>query len=470
MPWTTTTPPKTNGAVRVDDSPLKPRTSAASSDEYQRVKNELHRQLIAAMDISAMGSLEEDDLRLEVRRAAEELCRQRRDLLNAAERERLIEEVMDEAFGLGPLQSLMGDQTISDILVNGMESVFVERNGKLEAVDIRFQDEEHLLKIIQRIVTRVGRRVDESSPMVDARLPDGSRVNAIIRPLALDGPLLSIRRFGAKPLDANDLVEKEALTPEMLQFLSACVKGRVNILVSGGTGAGKTTLLNALSQFIPFQERVATLEDSAELQLRQPHVVRMETRPPNIEGNGQVTQRDLVRNALRMRPDRIIIGECRGAEALDMLQAMNTGHEGSMTTVHSNDTRDATSRLEVMVGMAGFEMPIWVVRRQIASAIHIVIQLSRLFGGARKVVKISEITGMEGDVITMHDLFQFNQTGVDASHNAQGYFCATGIRPQCLSRLEAYGIDLPKDLFEARLLRGARRIPNVVVPPSGGKR
>ena len=416
-----------------------------------------------------MGSLEEEDLRLEVRRAAEELCRQRRDLLNAAERERLIEEVMDEAFGLGPLQSLMADHSISDIMVNGMDSVYIERAGRLERVEIRFQDEDHLLKIIQRIVTRVGRRVDESSPMVDARLPDGSRVNAIIRPLALDGPLLSIRRFGAKPLDAEDLVDKDALTSEMLQFLSSCVKARVNILVSGGTGAGKTTLLNALSQFIPHQERVATLEDSAELQLRQPHVVRMETRPANIEGHGEVTQRDLVRNALRMRPDRIIIGECRGAEALDMLQAMNTGHEGSMTTVHSNDTRDATSRLEVMVGMAGFEMPIWVVRRQIASAIHIVVQLSRLFGGARKIVKVSEITGLEGDIITMHDLFQFNQTGVDANHNAQGYFCATGIRPHCLSRLEAYGVTLPSDLFEARLLHSVRRPLASVVARSGGK-
>jgi pilus assembly protein CpaF len=331
--------------------------------------------------------------------------------------------------------------------------VYVERRGRLEKASIAFNDDRHLVQIIQRIVGRVGRRVDETTPMVDARLPDGSRVNAIIPPLALDGALVSIRRFGAQPLLIADLVGKyQSITAEMVQFLSACVKARVNMLISGGTGSGKTTLLNALSAFIPNDERVATIEDAAELRLQQPHVARMETRPANIEGTGEVTTRDLVRNALRMRPDRIIIGECRGPEALDMLQAMNTGHDGSLTTIHANDTRDALGRLEMMIGMAGFDLPIWIIRRQIASALQIVVQVARLHGGARKIIKISEITGMEGEITSMHDLFVFKQTGVDETGAAQGSFQATGIRPQCLDKLTSAGIHLPVELFEQRTL------------------
>jgi pilus assembly protein CpaF len=308
------------------------------------------------------------------------------------------------------------------------------------------------VQVLQRIVAKMGRRVDETCPMVDARLPDGSRLNAIIHPLALEGPLVSIRRFGARPLMVNDLLKNASLTPDMLKFLAACVQGRINMLISGGTGSGKTTLMNALSSYIPADERVATIEDAAELQLQQPHVVRMETRPTNIEGEGEVSTRDLVRNALRMRPDRIIIGECRGAEALDMLQAMNTGHDGSLTTIHSNSPRDALSRLEMMIGMTGFDLPIWVIRRQVSSAINLVVQVARLLGGVRKIIKISEITGMEGDIICMHDLFEYKQTGIDENRVAQGYFSATGIRPECLNKLEASGVPLPVELFERRIM------------------
>jgi pilus assembly protein CpaF len=428
-------------------------TPAITNDErFLNIKRQLHQQLITGMDLAAIGTMNEDELRLEVRRAAEELIRHGSDLLNLNERERLVSEVIDETFGLGPLEPLMRDQTISDILVNGPKVVYVERKGRLESVDIVFNDDRHLVQIIQRIVGRIGRRVDETCPMVDARLPDGSRVNAIIPPLALDGALLSIRRFGARPLSVQDLITYKAITREMHQFLSACVRARVNVIISGGTGSGKTTLLNALSAFIPSDERVATIEDAAELRLQQRHVVRMETRPANIEGEGEVTTRDLVKNALRMRPDRIVVGECRGAEALDMLQAMNTGHEGSMTTIHANDTRDAISRIEMMVGMAGFDLPIWIIRRQIASAIHLVVQVARLPGGARKVIKISEITGMEGEVISMQDIFGFKQTGVDNDRVAQGYFFASGIRPQFLERLEISGAALPVSMFERRVL------------------
>src|SRR5437016_7859368 len=384
-------------------------------DRLLRYKKELHKQLIGGMNLAAIGTMSEDDLRHEVRQAAEELCRLSSDLLSLSDRERLVDEVMDETFGLGPLEVFLRDPTVTDILINGPKTVFVERNGVLEEGHVAFHDDRHLVQIIQRIVGKVGRRVDETTPMVDARLPDGSRVNAVIAPLALDGPLVSIRRFGARPFLIADLVERGALTEDMVTFLSACVKSKVNTVISGGTGSGKTTLLNALSAFIPGTERIVTIEDAAELRLQQRHVARMETRAPNIEGVGEVTTRDLVRNALRMRPDRIIIGECRGAEALDMLQAMNTGHEGSMTTVHANDTRDALSRLEMMVGIAGFEVPIWIIRRQIATAIHIIVQVSRLLGGARKVVKVSEVVGMEGDNVMMHDLFLFKQTGVDDS-------------------------------------------------------
>ncbi|MBV8610806.1 MAG: CpaF family protein, partial [Singulisphaera sp.] len=371
-----------------------PRAVMTSEEKFLRVKRELHEQLIAGMDLAVIGTMNEEELRMEVRRAAEELTRLSSDLLNLSERERLVNEVIDETFGLGPLEPLLRDPTITDIMVNGPKVVYIERRGRLEPVDIAFHDDRHLLQIIQRIVGRIGRRVDETSPMVDARLPDGSRVNAIIPPLALDGALLSIRRFGARPLLVSDLMAYKAITPEMVEFISACVKSRVNIIISGGTGSGKTTLLNALSGYIPEDERVATIEDAAELRLQQPHVVRMETRPRNIEGAGEVTTRDLVKNALRMRPDRVIIGECRGPEALDMLQAMNTGHDGSMTTIHANDTRDAVGRMEMMVGMAGFDLPIWIIRRQIAGAVQLIVQAARLSGGVRKIIKISEIVGM----------------------------------------------------------------------------
>ena len=430
------------------------RPEKGTEEWFRQIKNEIHRQLIAGMDLSAVGTMREEDLRLEARRAAEELCRMRADLLNQHERDRLVSEVLDETFGLGPLETLMLDPTVSDILVNGYRDVYIERRGVLEKTNVAFRDDDHLSQIIQRIVSRVGRRVDESSPMVDARLWDGSRVNAVIRPVALDGPLLSIRRFGSRPLQVPDMLSNQSITPEIVEFLSACVEAKVNLMISGGTGSGKTTMLNVLSSFIPSNERIATIEDAAELQLQQPHVIRMETRPANLEGSGAITQRDLVRNALRMRPDRIIVGECRGPEAVDMLQAMNTGHEGSMTTIHANDTRDATGRLEMMIGMAGFDLPLWVMRGQIASAIHIIIQLSRLTGGARKVTRVSEITGMEGNVMSMQDIFVFKQTGLDENRLAQGYFCSTGIRPRCLERMENAGVHISPELFEQRVLNG----------------
>jgi pilus assembly protein CpaF len=422
------------------------------SEEMRRLKGQLHHQLITGMDLSILGTLSKDQLRLEVHRMADELCQRSTSLINRSERERLVNEVLDETFGLGPLEPLLKDPSITDILINGPSTVYVERRGQLERVNVSFTDSKHLLHIIQRIVGQTGRRVDETSPMVDSRLTDGSRINAIIPPLALDGALVSIRRFGVQPIQAEDLLANGSITMEMTDFLAACVRARLNVLVSGGTGSGKTTLLNVLSAFIPHKERVVTIEDAAELRLQQPHVGRLETRPANVEGIGEVTTRDLVRNALRMRPDRIIIGECRGPEALDMLQAMNTGHEGSLTTVHPNDTREALGRLEIMVGMAGFELPIWVIRRQIASAIHIVVQVNRLLGGARKVTKVSEVLGLEGDNFTMHDVFAFKQTGVDRQHVAQGYFHATGVRPHCLERLASFGAALGADLFERRIL------------------
>jgi pilus assembly protein CpaF len=435
--------PKGNGSQEA--------TPAGREHRFLRLKKDLHEQLIARLNLSTIGTISEEDLRLEVRRAAEELCRMGSELLSLGEQERLVNEVLDETFGMGPLESLMRDPTISDIMINGAKTVYIERNGRLERSHIVFNDDRHLIQIVQRIVGRVGRRLDETQPMVDARMPDGSRINAVIPPVALDGPLVSIRRFGGRPLLSSDLLAKRAITKPMMDFLAACIEARINIVISGGTGSGKTTLLNALSVYIPSNERVVTIEDAAELRLQQPHVARMETRPPSIEGTGEITTRDLVRNALRMRPDRIIVGECRGPEALDMLQAMNTGHDGSLTTVHANDTRDAISRLEMMVGMAGFDMPMWVTRRQIASAIHIVVQVARLSGGLRKIIKISEITGMENDVIAMHDLFGFKQTGVDEEQNAKGHFYISGIRPHCLERLTAAGVGLPVQMFERQI-------------------
>jgi pilus assembly protein CpaF len=382
----------------------------------------------------------------------EHLCDTENPLLNRAERQRLVEEILDETFGLGPLELLLKDERISDIMINGPKKIYVERGGKIEKSDVVFRDNQHLLQIVDRIVSRVGRRVDETSPMVDARLADGSRVNAIIAPLALDGAAVSIRRFGSKPLGKEDLLRYKAFTPEMLAVMEGAIRARLNLIISGGTGCGKTTLLNTLSSFIPSGERVITIEDAAELQLQQDHVVRLETRPPNIEGRGEVAARDLVRNALRMRPDRIIIGECRGAETLDMIQAMNTGHEGSMTTVHANTPRDALSRLETMISMAGLELPIRALRQQFASAVDLIIQGNRLQGGPRKLTSISEVVNMEGDTIIMQEIFAFKQIGVDANGRAFGEFIATGIRPTFMDRLERAGCPLPADMFRQRVL------------------
>jgi len=434
------------------ERPRAEQTPAGADERYQQLKKDLHQKVIQGMNISALGAMAGEELRAEVRRAIEEVCRLSPGLLSLREREGLVEEILNETFGLGPLEALMRDPTISDILVNGPKMVFVEKQGRLEQSAVVFQDEPHLLRIIRRVVGLVGRHVDETNPMVDARLPDGSRFNAIIPPLALDGSLVSIRRFGSHPLKIGDLVGKQALTTEMVQFMEACTKARINIVVSGGTGSGKTTLLNALSAFIPPDERIVTIEDAAELRLQQRHVARLECRPVSSEGTGLVTTRDLLKNALRMRPDRIIVGECRGAETLDMLQAMNTGHAGSMTTIHANDTRDALSRMEMMVGMAGFELPMWIIRRQIASAVQLIIQAARLTGGPRKIIKISEITGMEGDIISMQDIFVFRPDGMDESGRAKGQFLSTGIRPNLLDKLAGAGIRLPSSLFESRVL------------------
>ncbi|MFB3786539.1 MAG: CpaF family protein [bacterium] len=422
--------------------------TAEQHELYQKVKADVHRQLI---EILNLGEITEENIPLvkkEVRPAVSELIASQTVPLNGSERLILIEEVLDEVFGLGPLEPLLKDTDISDILVNNFKDVYIEKHGKLEKVSAQFRDNRHLLQIIDRIVSRVGRRVDEKSPMVDARLPDGSRVNAIIPPLSLNGPCLSIRRFGINPLTLEDLLEYESIIPDFVELLRAAVQAKLNILISGGTGSGKTTLLNILSSFIPPSERIITIEDSAELIMQQPHVVRLETRPPNIEGQGLITQRDLLFNALRMRPDRIIVGEVRGGEALDMLQAMNTGHEGSLTTIHANSPRDSLSRVETMVSMAGFDLPVKVIRQQIGSAIDLVIQTSRLIDGRRRVTSISEVTGMEGDVITMQEIFKFQQMTVDREGNVIGKYIATGVRPQGMDRIEAAGIDLSPDLFE----------------------
>ncbi len=425
------------------------RQGAKSFEELKRL---IHGKLVDKLDLSRVSDLEGDTLRREIRLVVERLCDTENPLLNRMERERLIDEVLDETFGFGPLEVLLKDPTISDILINGPHKIYVERRGKMEKSDVKFRDNDHLLQIIDRIVSKVGRRVDETSPMVDARLPDGSRVNAIIPPLALDGPSVSIRRFGTNPLKLEDLLNYKAFTPEMAMLMEACIKARLNIVISGGTGCGKTTLLNTLSSFIPHEERIVTIEDAAELQLQQDHVVRLETRPPNIEGKGAITTRDLVRNALRMRPERIIIGECRGGETLDMLQAMNTGHAGSMTTLHANTPRDAQARLETMIMMAGMELPIKAMRQQISSAVDLIIQANRLQGGPRKVTSITEVMGMEQEMIIMQDVFRFKQLGIDQNGRAYGQFEATGVRPSFVNRLEASGIKLPSNLFQERVL------------------
>jgi pilus assembly protein CpaF len=415
---------------------------------FQDMKSRLHRLLINRMDLTKLGMLEPDQLHDEVSRLAASLLAQEDTPLSTVERERLIHEVRHELFGLGPLEQLLADTTISDILVNSPYNVYIERGGKLERTNIEFKDNEHLMRVIERIVSSVGRRIDESSPMVDARLKDGSRVNAIIPPLALDGPVLSIRRFGAEPLRMTQLLEKGALTQDMAQMFEMCVHARLNILISGGTGAGKTTLLNALSANIPEEQRIVTIEDSAELQMQQPHVVRLETRPPNIEGRGEVTQRDLVKNALRMSPVRIVIGEVRGGEDIDMLHAMNTGHDGSLTTIHANTSRDALARLETMIQMTGMRLSDRAMRQQIASALNLVIQVARLSDGTRRVISISEITGMEGETITMQDVFIYERKGVDKDGKVIGRFRPTGVRPRFAERLKVYGLELPRSFFE----------------------
>ena len=442
-------------------SPMQSRTMlVAPSDEYDEIdeseltfqqrKVAIHEKLVDSLDLSMLAHIPQEQLADEVRAVAEEIAAEEWAEISAEDRERLLEELYDEVFGLGPLEQLMRDDTVSDILVNHPHEVFVERHGRLESAGVIFADEPHLIRIIQRIVSRVGRRIDEVSPMVDARLPDGSRINAVIPPLARDGPSLSIRRFGKNPLQIEDLIEGQSIPQDIVEFLAAAIDARVSFLISGGTGAGKTTLLNALTKFIPVDERLVTVEDSAELQLQHRHVVRLETRPPNNEGAGEITPRALVRNSLRMRPDRIIIGEVRGAEALDMLQAMNTGHEGSLTTIHANDTRDALARLELMVAMSGFELPIPVVRQYITSGISLVVHLSRLKGGVRRVMQVSEIVGVREGGFHLEDVFGFEQTGVDELGIAQGEFFFTGYRPMCLSQLRAAGLRLPDEMFDKR--------------------
>jgi pilus assembly protein CpaF len=421
------------------------------NQRLQKLKAEIHRQLVEGLDISRLHRVKPERLRREVRLLAQRLTGNTQEMLNELERERLVDEIMDEAFGLGPLEGPMNDPTVSDILVNGPREVYLERNGVLEPTEIVFADDGHLMQVIQRVAARVGRRIDEMSPMVDARLPDGSRVNAIIPPLALDGPVLSIRRFGVR-LTAEDLIANHSMPREMLQLLAAAVQARISILISGGTGGGKTTLLNILSAFVPPDERLVTIEDSAELKLMQPHVVRLETRPPNTEGVGEVRQRELVRNSLRMRPDRIIIGEVRGAEALDMLQAMNTGHEGSLTTIHANDTRDALTRLEMMVTLAGADLPLPITRHYISSAIGLVIHVARLKGGPRKIIRVSEIVGLKRRTYVLKDLFGFRQLGIRQG-TAVGEFYATGYEPTFVGRLKSAGIELPGHMFTDRILK-----------------
>ena len=420
----------------------------SSRPEYQELKFTLHRKLLDQINLDALAGIENDRIRAEVKQAALTIVEQEPTLLTAAEKEEISEEVLHEVFGLGPLEPLLQDPGISDILVNGYSQVYVERGGVLEATSVRFHDNAHLLRIIDRIVSQVGRRVDESNPMVDARLLDGSRVNAIIPPLAVDGPLLSIRRFGTDRLMPADLVDRLSLTAGMMKLLEAAVRARLNIIVSGGTGAGKTTLLNGLSAFISPRERIVTIEDAAELQLKQPHLARLETRPANVEGHGSIRQRQLLINALRMRPDRIIVGEVRGEEALDMLQAMNTGHDGSLTTVHANSPRDAISRLEVMVSLANANMHLAAIRQQIASAVQILVQISRMSDGTRRVMNITEVTGMETDIVTLQDIFVFEKLGLSEGAKVRGRFAATGILPKFNEKLVAAGIQLPVDLFD----------------------
>jgi pilus assembly protein CpaF len=426
----------------------------AASDEraaaYQELKSEVHNALFDLLDLSKAAKLSQEEVRRDVALATRRVLEDRNLLLNLEEREQLVQEIQDEVFGLGPLEPLLSDPTVSDVLVNGHRQIYVERRGKLIRTSARFKDDAHLMRIIERIVSAVGRRVDESTPMVDARLADGSRINAIIPPLALDGPMLSVRRFPSDPLMMDDLIEIDSITPEIADLLRGIVRARLNVLISGGTGTGKTTLLNVVSGFIPSDERIVTIEDSAELQLKQEHVARLETRPPNLEGKGAIGQRQLVINALRMRPDRIIVGEVRGPETFDMLQAMNTGHDGSLTTVHANSARDALSRLENMVSMGGLDIPVHTIRQQIASALDVVVQLVRLADGRRKLSSLQEITGMEGEVVTMQEIFRLDRHGIDADGTVRADLVATGIRPSFIERLQQAGVEVKPDAFEPR--------------------
>jgi pilus assembly protein CpaF len=419
-------------------------------DEYFEFKSMIHDRLLNLLDLSLIDKLDRETLNAQIRQVVDKILREESFSLplNLSERENFFSEIIDEVLGLGPLEPFLKDPTVSDILVNTYESIYIERYGKLEPTDARFKDDAHLMRIIDKIVSTVGRRIDESTPMVDARLPDGSRVNAIIPPLALDGPILSIRRFAVNPLELEDLINYQTLIPEIAELLKGMVRARLNVIISGGTGSGKTTLLNVLSRFIPEEERIVTIEDAAELQLKQEHLVRLETRPPNIEGKGEVIQRDLVRNSLRMRPDRIIVGEVRGKEAFDMLQAMNTGHDGSLTTVHANSPRDALIRLETMVAMANLEIPSEFIRRYISSAINVLIQVARLADGRRKLIGLQEISGMEGNVITMQEIFSFQQTSIDAEGNAKGRFKFHGVRPKFIEKFRVAGIHISTDLFD----------------------
>ena len=428
------------------------RPESTRTSQFEEIKRRIHGKLVDKLDLSRVGDLTGDVLKREIRVVVEHLCDAEDTLLNRQERDRIVDEVIDEVLGLGPLELILKDHTISDILINGPKNIYVERGGRMEKSEVEFRDNKHLLQIIDRIVSKVGRRIDETSPMVDARLEDGSRVNAIIPPLALDGAAVSIRRFGSNPLKLEDLLNYKAFTPEMVMLLEGCIKARLNIIIAGGTGSGKTTLLNTLSSFIGHEDRIVTIEDAAELQLQQDHVVRLETRPPNIEGSGSVTATDLVKNALRMRPERIIIGECRGGETLDMLQAMNTGHDGSMTTIHANRPRDAIARLETLVMMAGFELPVKAIRQQISGAVDILIQANRLQGGPRRVTAITEIVGMEQDTIVMQDIYKYSQQGVDEQGKAYGHFACTGVRPSFMDRLESAGVRLPPSAFRERVM------------------
>jgi pilus assembly protein CpaF len=427
---------------------------SGASDQYVALKVDLHQRLLDKMNLAVVDKLEPDEFRRQIADMIQDELKASSVALNTQERSQLVNDIQDEFLGYGPIEPLLKDSSVSDILINGHGSVFVERRGKLSRTAVKFKDDRHLLRIINKIVSGVGRRIDESSPICDARLPDGSRVNAVIPPVALDGPLVSIRKFSKMPFNMDRLVEIGALTPEMVQVLRCIAQGRLNILISGGTGSGKTTMLNALSSFIDHGERIVTIEDAAELQLQQPHVARMETRPAGLEGRGEIAQRDLVKASLRMRPDRIILGECRGGEALDMLAAMNTGHDGSMTTVHANNCRDAISRVEQMVGMAGVDMPLRTVRHRIASAIHVVLQLSRMSDGKRRVTSVHEITGMEGETVTMQEIFKYVRTGTGSDGTVQGYFCATGIRPHFLEELGARGLGVDPAIFSPDRLLG----------------